>query len=71
MNTKSIRNKIDTRNLLEHLVNVAQDDAMEVSVRSHGEEISPAMLLHLQDGVFDFHEFRANEAVVPGQISQS
>jgi hypothetical protein len=44
---------------------------VEVPLRSHGEQVSPTMLLHLQDCVLDLDKLGTDKAVVRWQIGQS
>lgn len=50
------------------MVDVAKDDAVEISFWSHSEEISPPVLFHLQDGIFDLDKFVSNKFIVRGKI---
>lgn len=48
-----VGDEVDSRDLLEHLVDVGQADTVEVPVLVHGEQVLEAALLHDKDRIFD------------------
>ena len=65
-----IGNQIDARDLLEHLVDVGEHDAVEVAVLGHGEEVPEVALGHLHHGRLDHDEFVLDVRVVFGAVAQ-
>lgn len=47
------REKEHTGDLLEHLIDVGQNNTVEVAVRAHSEQVFERTLGHLQDGGLD------------------
>lgn len=66
-----VGDQIDSRNLLEHLVDVSENNAVEVSFWAHGEEIGPSVCFHFQDSVLNFEELGLNNAVLNGEVFES
>ncbi len=59
-----IRNYVYAANLLEHLVNVGQDRAMQIAIAVGLERVGEAALGHFEDGVLDCFEFVLDGRVV-------
>ena len=65
-----VGDQIDPGDLLEHLVDVREHDAVEVAVLGHGEEVAEVALGHLHDRCLDHDEFVLDVRVVLGDIAQ-
>lgn len=65
-----VRDQVDAGDLLEHLVDVGQDDAVEVALLVHLEQVAEAAPLHLNHGVLDRGKFSLEERVTLGDINQ-
>lgn len=65
-----VGDQIDPADLLEHLVDVREHDAVEVAVLGHGEEVAEVALGHLHDRCLDHDEFVLDVRVVLGDIAQ-
>lgn len=59
-----VSDQIDTRNLLEHLVDVGKGHTVELAVLGHVEQTGVGALGHLQNGSFDGLEFVPDERIV-------
>jgi hypothetical protein len=58
------------RYLLEHLIDVCEDSAVQVPVVVHGEAVSEAALRHLNDGILDGVELALDLRIVFREIGQ-
>lgn len=52
------------RNLLEHLIDVGENGAVQIPVIVHGKAVSEAALRHLNDGVLDGVELALDLRVI-------
>ena len=66
-----VGDQVDTRDLLEHLVDVGEHGTMEVTILAHGEQILEAALLHLEHDVLDGTKFVLDEGVVGRETAES
>lgn len=60
----NVRDEVDSADLLEHLVHVGQNGAVEVAVLGASEEVAEAALRHLHDRVLDGEELVLDVRVV-------
>lgn len=58
-----VGDEVDTRDLLEDLVDVREDRAVEMAVLGAGEEVAEGALGRFENGVFDLDEFLVDEGV--------
>lgn len=65
-----VRDEVDSRNLLEHLVDVSKQGAVQVAMAAHGEQIAECTLGHLKDSVLDLVELVVDYLVVDVRIVQ-
>jgi hypothetical protein len=67
----SVVSRVRQLYLLEHLVDVCENDAVKVTVLVHGEQVAERSLGHLLDSVLDGNKLVIHELVILGQIRQS
>lgn len=65
-----VRDEVDSRNLLEHLVDVGEQRAMQIAVLAHCKQIGECALGHLKDCVFDFVKLAVDRLVVDILVAQ-
>lgn len=63
--------KVDSGDLLEHLVDIGQDSAMEVAIPVHLEALPKSALRHLKNDVLDSLEFCLDLLVLARCVAQS
>jgi hypothetical protein len=63
-----VRDQIDTRDLLVHLVDVGENNSVELAVFSHLEQAAVRALGHFDDGLLDVVELGDDVGVVAVQI---
>lgn len=63
-----VGDEVDTANLLEHLVDVAEGGTVEVAVLVHGEEVAEASLGHLFDRLLHDNVFVLAVLIILGQV---
>lgn len=63
-----VRDQVDARNLLVHLVDVGEDDSVEFAIFGHLEQAAVRSLGHFDDGLLDVVELGDDIGVVAVQI---
>jgi hypothetical protein len=68
LNKGVVRDQVDTRDLLVHLVDVGEDNSVELAVFGHLEQAAVRALGHLNDSLLDIVELGDDVGVVAVQV---
>jgi hypothetical protein len=63
-----VRDQVDTRDLLVHLVDVGEDNSVELAILGHLEQAAVRALGHFNDGLLDIVELGDDVGIVAVQV---